>query len=332
MNFKKYKNNFLDYVLNQRYGILTELYSEIYYLTYKWMKKNNIKCVNLPITTQSVSSPMGLGSDSLPYKVISKKNKYEFYLADSMQFYLELLLRVRNVESVGYISSSFRGEEVDKRHLHQFNHFEVEFKYDLKKTKKLIIKYLKYVVKNLLKTHKKELEFFDKDNSWRLNKWLTNKVINLSFNDGIKILDRECKHGISQQNNFISINSIGEKYLIEKFKEKIIWLNNFPEILVPFYQQSINGYAINSDLLIGIGETIGAGQRSFDYNETINSIKKHKNNPEEYEWYLKMKSEKPLLTSGFGMGIERFMLFLIGEDDIREVQLIPRETDLEVLP
>ncbi|MCU9931394.1 hypothetical protein NW733_01405 [Mycoplasmopsis felis] len=45
-----------------------------------------------------------------------------------------------------------------------------------------------------------------------------------------------------------------------------------------------------------------------------------------------MKSEKPLLTSGFGMGIERFMLFLIYEDDIREVQLIPRETDLEVLP
>ncbi|UWV79083.1 hypothetical protein NWE59_02885 [Mycoplasmopsis felis] len=73
-------------------------------------------------------------------------------------------------------------------------------------------------------------------------------------------------------------------------------------------------------------------QRFFDYNETINSIKKHKNSPEEYEWYLKMKSEKPLLTSGFGMGIERFMLFLIGEDDIREVQLIPRETDLEVLP
>ncbi|UWW01483.1 hypothetical protein NW064_00460 [Mycoplasmopsis felis] len=94
----------------------------------------------------------------------------------------------------------------------------------------------------------------------------------------------------------------------------------------------MNGYAINSDLLIGIGETIGAYQRFFDYNETINSIKKHKNSPEEYEWYLKMKSEKPLLTSGFGMGIERFMLFLIGEDDIREVQLIPRETDLEVLP
>ncbi|MDW2923493.1 amino acid--tRNA ligase-related protein [Mesomycoplasma ovipneumoniae] len=148
MNFEDYKKNFIKHISSQKYSIILKLFSQINFLTIKWMKLNNIEIVNCPVTTQSISSPMGLGSDSLPYKVVSAKNKeFEFYLADSMQFHLELFLRVKNIDAVGYISQSFRGEQVDERHLHQFSHFEVECNLPLVETKKMIIKYVKYIVK-----------------------------------------------------------------------------------------------------------------------------------------------------------------------------------------
>lgn len=50
--------------------------------------------MHLPVTTGSISSPMGRGSDSLPVKV--KLEGVETYLADSMQFLLEYGCRLTN--------------------------------------------------------------------------------------------------------------------------------------------------------------------------------------------------------------------------------------------
>ncbi len=47
---------------------------------------------------------------------------------------------------------------------------------------------------------------------------------------------------------------------------------------------------------------------------------------------LKNEIRKTIINFRFWNGNRKIYLFLIGEDDIREVQLIPRETDLEVLP
>ncbi|MBG0730901.1 asparagine synthetase A [Mycoplasma sp. 'Moose RK'] len=331
MDFKDYRNNFLDYVTQERYSRILRIFSEINFLTYKKNKK--ISIVNCPITTQSISSPMGLASDSLPYKVISNQNKnFKFYLADSMQFYLELFLRANNVKAVGYISQTFRGEQVDERHLHQFNHFEIELVSSLNETKKTVIKYIKYIIKNLLKYSSQDLDYFNSSNTIRLKKWLKLRTINVSHEDAISTLKKEYREGIEIKQGFEIINSNGEKYLIKKYKNKIIWLESFPHELVPFYQKNKNGKAVNSDLLMGIGEIVGAGERSETYNETLKSLLDHGNNPTNYGWYLEMKKQIPLKSSGFGMGLERFLLFLINEVDIRNVQLIPRETDLEILP
>ncbi len=73
------------------------------------------------------------------------------------------------------------------------------------------------------------------------------------------------------------------------------------------------------------------GQRCETYEETINSIRLH-NNPNEYNWYFKMKKEKPMQNSGFGVGIERLILFLINEDDIRNVVVLPKDTNENIEP
>ncbi|WP_337898205.1 hypothetical protein [Mesomycoplasma ovipneumoniae] len=40
----------------------------------------------------------------------------------------------------------------------------------------------------------------------------------------------------------------------------------------------------------------------------------------------------PLKTSGFGIGHVTLSLFIINESDIRKVESIPREVNLEILP
>ena len=83
-------------------------------------------------TTNTVSSPMGLGSDSEP--VFVNILGQDVYLADSMQFVLEYFLRFQeNLPGTYYISTSFRGEDPDATHLYKFYHVECELLGDMDK-------------------------------------------------------------------------------------------------------------------------------------------------------------------------------------------------------
>lgn len=75
---------------------------------------------------------------------------------------------------------------------------------------------------------------------------------------------------------------------------------------------------------MGIGETVGCGERYKNYKELIKSIKKHEVNDNDYEWYINLKKMFPMQTSGFGMGIERFLLWVLKGNDIRNMQICLR--------
>ena len=70
---------------------------------------------------------------------------------------------------------------------------------------------------------------------------------------------------------------------------------------------------------MGIGEVVGSGER----HETAKRSWKHwitMKLAEEYEWYCTMKEKYPMKTSGFGLGIERFILWLFKHDDTEIVR------------
>jgi len=90
--------------------------------------------------------------------------------------------------------------------------------------------------------------------------------------------------------------------------------------------------AMCADLLFGIGETIGLGQRHNSEEEILIALKKHDVSVDEYKWYIKMKQEKPMQTSGFGMGIERFIMWVLKHSDIRDIQFFPRYNGIKIEP
>ena len=116
----------------------------------------------------------------------------------------------------------------------------------------------------------------------------------------------------------------GEAALIEKFGGAV-WLTHPPHLSVPFYQRrDTHGRAECADLLLGIGEAVGCGARHVGGDEVRAALHAHEIEPDEYQWYVEMKERHPLATAGFGLGIERYVLWLLKHDDIRDLHVMPR--------
>ena len=116
----------------------------------------------------------------------------------------------------------------------------------------------------------------------------------------------------------------GERELMARCGE-FLWLTHWDSLAVPFYQAiGDNGRAINADLLFGPGEVVGAGQRHTDGQQVLAALAAHDVDPEPYRWYVSMKQAAPMTTAGFGLGVERFLMWLLCHDDIRDLQLWPR--------
>lgn len=322
-SWKNIKTHYIEALNSRWYLDLIEIENMITKYTTLFYIDKKIKTLHLPITTGSISSPMGLGSDSLPVKV--NLNGINTYLADSMQFLLEYATRLFK-NGAYYIMPSFRGEQADKRHLCQFYHSEVEIPGTLEDVIKLAEDYIKYLSSKILLEFGEELKTIAGDVSHIQYLINIEKFPEVTFEEACSILNYSKKFiEYNNKDGFRKINSLGEKELIKYFGG-IVWLKNFDALSVPFYQDVTEDrkYAKNADLLFGIGETLGAGQRHENGYQVRETLKIHNVSEDEYNWYIKMKDEYPLKTSGFGMGIERYILWLTQKDDIRDCQILPR--------
>jgi aspartyl/asparaginyl-tRNA synthetase len=97
---------------------------------------------------------------------------------------------------------------------------------------------------------------------------------------------------------------------------------------VPFYQAvdpERPERALAADLLAGIGETLGCGQRATTQAEVRANLAFCGVAPDSYDWYVAMKTQAPLVTSGFGLGMERFLLWATRTTDIRDWAMFIRD-------
>ena len=310
------------------FKLLVKLQNLLSIETMKFYEEKNIVTIHLPVTTGSISSPMGRGSDSLPVKV--NLEGIDTYLADSMQFLLEYGCRLTE-NGVYYIMPSFRGEKADSRHLCQFYHSEAEIIGNLDDIINLVEEYIKYLSKKIVEKLGTELKKAIGDISHVENIANYNGHFpRITFNEAEKELKQiygdDINKYIEYNDGWRNITRLGEKEIL-KLHEGLVWITNYDILAVPFYQKydcNIKGTTKNADLLMGIGETVGCGERHSTYDELINSLKYHDINKDEYEWYINMKKIRPLNTSGFGMGTERFFMWVLKSNDIRNMQICLR--------
>lgn len=333
--WKNSKNHYIKALDEPWYKLLVKLENLLSVETMKFYQKRNILTIHLPVTTGSISSPMGRGSDSLPVKV--KLEGIDTYLADSMQFLLEYGCRLTD-NGVYYIMPSFRGEKADERHLCQFYHSEAEIIGDLYDVMNLIEKYIKHLSKTIVKQLGNEIKELIGDISHieyiaNYKGHFPRVTFNEVENKLKKIHKENVKKYIEYNDGWRNITREGEKEIMRLYNG-LVWITNYDILAVPFYQKfdkKIKGTTKNADLLMGIGETVGCGERHNNYEELIESLNYHNVDIKEYEWYLKMKKIKPLNTAGFGMGTERFFMWVLKCNDIRNMQICLRFNGEEIV-
>ncbi|MEU3017496.1 asparagine synthetase A [Nocardiopsis sp. NPDC007018] len=310
------------------YRGLVSVQDIISFETAVFWKKRGVKCLHLPITTNAVSSPMGLGSDSEPVAI--ELFGVRTYLADSMQFMLEYGCRLAK-EGTYYLMPSFRGEPSDKVHLNQFFHSEAEIPGGLEDVVRVADEYVRHLATAVLREHSSLVEDLAGDTK-HVEEFLASPSARITFDDAAEMLTGE-EDVIVQHDGWRSISRKGERLLIERLGPAV-WLTNFDRLSTPFYQAaSPEGRgALCADLLLGPGEIIGCGERHTTGDEVRDALHDHRVPPEDYRWYTELKDAAPMRTSGFGMGVERFIMWLLRSDDIRNLQLAERYNGVLTAP
>ncbi|MDD3085064.1 MAG: hypothetical protein PHU32_04235 [Candidatus ainarchaeum sp.] len=299
--------------------------------------------VDLFMLTPSISSPMGPGSDSEAINI--KFGKLETFLVDSSQFGFEPIL-LNNFDKVYCYLPSMRGENPDKRHINQFFHCELEMTGTLDELKPVIEGYVKILCETILLMENviNRISEDSKETKKALRRIVkAKKFPEIEFEDAINILVKNKKGKyVNFEKRGRDISSAGELELMKILKlDTPIWIKNFDRDRVPFYQKPyLEDKTINADFLFppiikkGFGgEVIGSGQRQDDSEEMYQSLKRQGVSSSNYEWYIdlrRMKNYKK--TSGFGIGIERFIAWALGKEDIKDVIPYPRLKNVKSLP
>ena len=294
-----------------------------------------------PVTTDCISSPMGLGSDSLPVSV--DLFGASTYLADSMQFTLEYLLRFNDrAAGMYYIAPSFRGEDPDSTHLNQFFHAECELRGDMEDAMKVAEGYIYSVTKTLYEQHGDVIEEMagTVDHIERLlNNFDGQKGFPRVANDAAieMVPSPACWEYVDHNDHNLGrkLTRAGERFLIQKYGG-FVWLTEMDHLSVPFYQAYTGEHgkekAKAADLLFGLGETLGLGERHATVQEATAALDHHEIPHDSYQWYLDIRKVQPIKTSGWGLGSERYLCWLLQHDDVRDVQLLPRLKGAKFLP
>jgi len=118
-----------------------------------------------------------------------------------------------------------------------------------------------------------------------------------------------------------------ERYLTEKHFKCPVILYDYPRTIKPFYmrlnddQKTVRAMDV---LVPKVGEIIGGSQREERLDVLETRMKEQGLNPADYWWYLELRKYGTVPHSGFGLGVERVLLFITGMANIRDVIPFPR--------
>jgi len=246
---------------------------------------------------------------------------------------------------------TFRAENSNtSRHLSEFWMIEPEMAfYDLKDNMDLAEEFLKYLIgyaldnciddieflnqrllqeeKNLKKEEQSEMNLLE-----RLQFILKNEFKRISYTEAIDIL-KNSKPNKKKKFKYLiddwgaDLQSEHERFLVEKHFKSPVILYDYPKDIKAFYmRQNDDCKTVRAmDILFpGIGEIVGGSQREERYDKLKSRIDELDIPEESMWWYLDTRKFGTAPHSGFGLGFERFMIFITGMKNIRDVIPFPR--------
>lgn len=300
----------------------------------RFFQKRKAPKVDLYLISNAVSSPIAKGSDSIPLKI--KFGTKNASLTDSAQFGMEPLVLESNKMVYCYLPS-FRGEKPDSRHMNQFFHCEAELRGNLKTAIGTAEKLVKHLVNSVLVNNESGKYIFKKNNFHFARLFLSTSFPQITFDEAVallgksghskKIIYRDYGRILTNDAELEIVKSVGNG-------KTPVWVTHYDRDTAAFYQNPDPNNpekVLNADLLfpslngsVG-GEIIGLGERQDDPKSMVISMKRQGiKTLQQYSWYINLrKHPKYKKTSGFGLGVDRFIAWLLASDNIQDVSLFP---------
>lgn len=213
------------------------------------------------------------------------------------------------------------------RHLAEFWMIEPEMAfYDLHMTMDLAEDFLRYIVRYTQTHFPEELQFlaerYEPQLLTQIENVLKEPFLRFSYTEAVEILEKSRRHFEYPVHWGADLQSEHERYLVEEYARRPIIVYNYPKAIKAFYmRQNEDGKTVASfDVLFPrIGEVIGGSQREERYEVLLRRMEELRMDLFAYKGYLDTRRFGTVPHSGFGLGLERLLLFLTGMSNVRDV-------------
>lgn len=245
-------------------------------------------------------------------------------LAQSPQFYKQMMVGV--FDRVFETAPVFRAEKHNtKRHLNEYTSLDFEMGYigSFMDLMEMETGFLQFTMKLLETEYKKELELL----GIRLPD--TKRIPTVRFDRAKELVAEKYSRQIR---NPYDLEPEEEQLIGQYFKEEynadFVFVTHYPSKKRPFYAMDDpedTRFTLSFDLLFHGLEITTGGQRIHDYQQLCDKIAARGMSEEGMEFYLNTFKCGMPPHGGLGIGLERLTMKLVGEDNVRETTLFPRD-------
>ncbi len=245
-------------------------------------------------------------------------------LAQSPQFYKQMMTAV--FDRVMEVGPVFRAEKHNtKRHLNEYTSLDFEMAYidDFTDICGMETGFLQYMISLLKRDYEKELELL------KVELPSADRIPSVPFAQAKKLVSE--KYGTPIRNPY-DLDPEEEQRIGRYFKEEygadFVFVTHYPSKKRPFYaMDDPDDVSVTKsfDLLFRGLEVTTGGQRIHSYPELMKKIEKRGMSTEGMEDYLSAFRHGMPPHGGLGIGLERMTAQLLGEENVRETCLFPRD-------
>lgn len=245
-------------------------------------------------------------------------------LEQSPQFYKQMMVGV--FDRVFETAPVFRAEKHNtKRHLNEYTSLDLEMGYieSFQDIMEMETGFLQYTIELLEKKYAKELSLLEV----KLPK--VDQIPQVRFDEAKRLVSEKYDRKIR---NPYDLEPEEEMLIGQYFKEEygadFVFVTHYPSRKRPFYAMddpSDPVYTLSFDLLFGGLEVTTGGQRIHDLDMLKEKMETRGMTEEGMEHYLMIFKHGMPPHGGLGIGLERITMKLLGEENVRETTLFPRD-------
>ena len=245
-------------------------------------------------------------------------------LAQSPQFYKQMMVGV--FDRVFETGPVFRAEKHNtKRHLNEYTSLDFEMGYidGFEDIMGMETGFLQYAMELLKKDYAKELQIL------KIELPKVDQIPAVRFDKAKELVSAKYNRKIRNPYDLEpEEEALIGRYFKEEYDADFVFVTHYPSKKRPFYAMddpSDEKFTLSFDLLFKGLEVTTGGQRIHDYQMLKDKIAARGMDEEGMEQYLDTFKHGMPPHGGLGIGLERLTMQILGEENVRETCLFPRD-------